>query len=215
MAVILAQVSLPHDNALPEDVTVNTLYFNGAASTTVGTSITNAIIDFFTGANTTATIASRLSSDLSGTINVKCYNIDDPKPRVPFYEASGTMTVGSSALPSEVAVCLSFQATKVSGLDQARRRGRIFIGPLANLSGATGVFATGSTVPRPIAAFRTDLLVAAKRLQDTSDTNNHPWVVYSRMNDTTAVVANGWVDDAFDTQRRRGIRPSTRSTLTF
>jgi hypothetical protein len=37
------------------------------------------------------------------------------------------------------------------------------------------------------------------------------WVVYSRVTDTARKVTNWWVDDAWDIQRRRGLRPTTRT----
>jgi hypothetical protein len=40
------------------------------------------------------------------------------------------------------------------------------------------------------------------------------WVVYSPTDDAYHEVANGWVDNAWDTQRRRGYKPTSRTTFT-
>jgi hypothetical protein len=39
------------------------------------------------------------------------------------------------------------------------------------------------------------------------------WVVYSPKLDAFAEVDNLWVDNAFDTQRRRGERPTARTVV--
>jgi hypothetical protein len=211
MTIIRAQIALGHDSGLPEDVTINNLYFDGNDTDTVATALAAAIDDFFGGANVTATVESRLSTQLSGAGTIKFYDMLESTPRVPFATKTFTLTPSATALPGEVACCMSFQASPVSGLNQARRRGRIFLGPLANSNGTTGVMLS-NTDPQVHANFRTDVCTAASRLKVAANAANAPWVVWSTVNQTAALINTVWVDNALDTQRRRGLKPTTRTT---
>jgi hypothetical protein len=123
-------------------------------------------------------------------------------------------------LPNEVALCLSYQAVAISGESQARRRGRIFFGPLCNT--ANTLSATGEC--RPSAALVTALCGAATLLATPAATAAGDlvhWAVYSPTTDLTETiddafqdVDNGWVDNSFDTQRRRGRDATARTTWT-
>jgi hypothetical protein len=106
-------------------------------------------------------------------------------------------------------LCLSFQAVKVSGQTQARRRGRVYIGGLGIVTTA----GTTNSFPVPTGQVVTNLVNAAQNLGNDAPDANWSWVVYSRANDIVVNVDNGWVDNAFDTQRRRGNAPSQRETF--
>lgn len=125
-------------------------------------------------------------------------------------------------LPSEVAVCVSYHGN-LAGLAEeqpagpvgpqgdihprARRRGRLFIGPLnASASEITNYGSTVEVSSHTVAVLR----AAALRLRD--DTNTE-WCVWSRTTGALHQVAGGWVDNAFDTQRRRGTKATSRSTF--
>ena len=113
----------------------------------------------------------------------------------------------TTLLPSEVALCLSFQAPRIPGQIQNRRQGRVYIGPLN-----TGVASAG----RPSSTARSTLAAAAGVLGvDIQTDTDGFWAVWSAMNGTTAEVEEGWVDDAFDTQRRRGLQRTTKTTFAF
>jgi hypothetical protein len=49
---------------------------------------------------------------------------------------------------------------------------------------------------------------AMRALVNDTATN---WAVYSRRDNAGYLVSNGWVDDAFDIQRRRGVSALVRS----
>lgn len=220
MALIRAQVILGHLSALPEDQLVNTLYFS-TADTASGTleSIKASVKNIYN-----ASTASRpfLCSFFSTEVTqdghgLKLYNLDEPEPRAPISSDVWSLAVAPNGdpLPGEVACCMSFQAAPESGLIQARRRGRIFIGRLDKDSSTNG---------RPSDALRTAIVDAGTRLLgDSSAAANWTWVVYSKANPGTATrpaypatfapVSNGWVDNAFDTQRRRGVAPTLRTTF--
>lgn len=99
---------------------------------------------------------------------------------------------------------LSFQADKVSGLPQARRRGRVYFGPLGGAAEASG--RPGTTLLSAVVAFGAALL-------SESNLADWTWVVYSTVNNGGAPVTNGWVDNSFDTQRRRGLEWTARTTF--
>jgi hypothetical protein len=134
------------------------------------------------------------------------YRESDTKPRAPIRITTWNLTASPTGnpLPSEVCLCMSFQATQVSGVPQARRRGRIFIGPLD----VTSLETDG----RPPSTARLAINNAGGALLDASQASTTwKWAVYSRVLGTGSDVANGWVDNAFDIQRRRGIQPNLRS----
>lgn len=117
-------------------------------------------------------------------------------------------------LPHEAAICLSFYSDlddipEEQGLTRpaSRRRGRIYLGPLNTAAlGADGRISSSVGI---------DMIYAAERLRTWSGFTalNLGWAVYSRTDDQARVVVGGWVDNAFDTQRRRGLDSNTRYTF--
>lgn len=139
----------------------------------------------------------------------KAYNLADPEPRAPVLEGSFTFTTGPTGdpLPPETSLCLSFQAVRVSGEPQARKRNRVYI-PFLNE-------AANHTDGRPLAAFVTSLVSAADNLLLASDTSAvWQWNVHSGLIPGIIPVDNGWVDNEWDTQRRRGRVATSRTTFT-
>lgn len=150
---------------------------------------------------------------------VKMYDLAEPEPRTPIYTWEDTATPWTNSinadLPSEVAVCLSYAGDPASGIPQARRRGRIYIGPL-NVAWVQTPNTSDGVRPHPplVAA----LLSAAWDLREALLDAGVIWAVYSPTNDTEGDGGPGsmtpitsiWCDDAFDTQRRRGNAPSTK-----
>lgn len=209
MPIVKVQSTLEADSGLPEDVTVNSFYFETAALPEYENPVPIFAVEAFY-----TQIATFLSVWLSGHIVHKLYEMSDPEPRIPRVQTGQDIVPGSGALVNEVAVCLSFRGAYESGLPNARRRGRVYIGPLAE--GAQGP----STPKRPSDNIRTALLAGAQALKGALDGTPWDWVVYSP---TTAGISPGaagagfpvvqaWVDDAFDTQRRRGVAPTMRTT---
>jgi len=155
--------------------------------------------DFFDVAHAPApSIRAQLGSTLSGAWSARVYDLVDPIPRVPKTILTGTYAVGSSCMAEEVCLCLSFQGAPVSGELQRRKRGRIYIGPLVD-----GIRIDSST-PRPNDTFINGIRAAAANLRDDGVDNEMLWSVYSRADNKMVPVENGWVDNSFDTQRRRG-----------
>lgn len=199
-------------SGLAEDQIVNVTHWYRAAGAPVTDfdNVRDMLKDFYTVAPTGNPIRTYMSGQLQLTAKVKAYDLSQPKPRAPVYESTYAISGfgGGSPLPNEVALCLSFEAKRESGELQARRRNRIYLGPFA--SGAMG------TTGRPSPVVLTDVLNAAKRLKDAQAASaTWDWMVYSPLNDEVLDIQHIWVDDAWDTQRRRGLSPSSRTQIYY
>ena len=139
---------------------------------------------------------------------IKSYDMEDPEPRAPIVDTTFNLTSAPAggSLPPEVSLCLSYQAPKVSGLPQARRRGRIFLPPMNGN-------AVDTTTGRPAAAAVTAAVACGDNLLTAAAAGTWDWAVYSTVNGAGVAVTNGWVDNEFDTQRRRGRLPSFRTAF--
>lgn len=227
-----AQITIPLDSGIPEDAIVNTLYFDGdedldqvATDADYHNTVFDAIQTFYN------TFDQGLyGSNVGDNATVKIYDMRDPLPRQPEFEDTFALANKLvSALPNEVALCLSFQAVAVSGQLQRRRRGRIYLGPIANHGDCVSVI---NGQARPSLEMRQLVIDAADAMKQTDLPigigGSVRWAVYSRTTDTgtgspalpgTSIddafhdVDNGWCDDAFDTQRRRG--PDATARLAF
>lgn len=194
---VMAGLAAP--TGLPEDVFINTWHFSvaGADSPTTRADAFLALEAFYT------EVAPHLPSAMT-PLDYKLYMLSDAKPRpvelnTPAWVPSG----GSGQLPWEVATCLSFYHDR----NIPRQRGRVFIGPLT-----TAEVSQVGGIPKPNAIFRDALLDGAQAIWDYLDTQAEgvEWGLYSPTSGMIHTVDHAWVDDAFDTQRRRGNEPSSR-----
>lgn len=201
---------MENDSGLPQDISINTFSWLWD-DTEVG---------YTTVALMAAVMSSRLatlygvldqylSTNLTGVTELRVYDRGDAPPRVPIYTGVGPVLVSANTAqyPNEVAIVLSFAGSQLSGVNQARRRGRIYLGPL----GQVGTDDVGDVMP-------TQSLVdtvngAMEALCDSSDAGLK-WRVWSEADQNSVVITRGWTDRAFDTQRRRGRRAVSRSTWT-
>lgn len=195
-----------HVSGKPEDAIVNSLYFECSADPPP-----TATLDLIRSAVTTAmsfytTYASTYV--MTGTYDVKWYNMADPKPRQPVRTDLIIPTIGGAVagLPQESAICLSYRGAPVSGVVAARRRGRIYTGPFhRNTTELDG---------RVLIALRGAVAAAGASLLAASDASAAwAWVGYSPTDQVFWNVAGGWVDNEWDTQRRRGLSSTVRSTF--
>lgn len=134
------------------------------------------------------------------------YKMSDPLPRVPVKEGVYATFSGSPsvAAPAELSMVLSFHGDlTVSGVNKARRRGRFYIGPLGFLGGEP----IGSNQVGYVHAAGNAMLLAS------SSNTDWTWVVYSPTGDTSTPVVGGWVDNAYDVQRRRGLKATSRTVF--
>lgn len=228
MPQTLAVVKLARKSGIPADAVENSFAF--AHSTALdgagADAITAMLKDFYTVTHAPATtsIQDHLSAALSDTV----------QPEVSFYDITGHLNGGShgaptfvrtfgiglapaaTAMPNEVAVCLSFHGDYLSDTEfgaggatrpRARHRGRVFIGPIASAS--IDLDAT-TKEPAPSFGTRAAIAEAAKHLMGDA---TWTWSVWSRTRGLLDSVVAGWVDNAFDVQRRRGNQPTDRYTF--
>lgn len=144
---------------------------------------------------------------------VKLYNLNDTKPRVPLKSESLGLVAGApttTCLPQEVALCLSFQGPKISGIPQSRRRGRVYFGPFDQNANSTSGRPASGVIAAIVAGANTFLGKHNGGIDEPAQ-----WSVISERTGApqTVYITEGWVDDAWDTQRRRGVRAATRSTF--
>jgi len=230
---VLAVVSMPDVNGLPDDTVVNTFAF-APSSTAAGPlgDIVGSLTGFYnqiTGAG--FRVSAFLSPDLDRGVD-KCL--------IDFYDLTGhldgsahgspiesaTWTLGAVdgaevAQPRQLAVAMSFHgdfgslAEVVPGgpagpagdaHPKARRRGRVYLGPLAGvgISRAAGVRHAIAS-PNFVSAIHD----AQVRLMG----GTQPWVVWSRKEVNVFPVTGGWVDNRIDTIRRRTTAATSRTTF--
>lgn len=213
MADILAVVQFEHVSGLPKDRYANTFWFDGALTSGNADIIAAQLEDFYNNTNGGAGDLGNYMSDVivrgSAVHRIKIYDATVPPIGSPFadYQFELDSSGVGNNLPSEVAVCLSFRANPTPGGIQARRRGRIYFGPLTD-----NAIEYDGQVARPDSTMVGFLLASANRLHDVTQASTE-WVVHSRVADSNAVIQVAWVDNAFDTQRRRGEAASGRTTM--
>lgn len=190
-------------SGIPQDVAVNTFHFDCLL-------LPDPVTDIF---DVLEACYDNFRSQFPATVaqnghQMKAYNMGDPEPRAPIAEYTYNFTSAPEGVPtaSELAICLSFQGDRVSGETQRRRRGRVYLGPTERDSSTTAG-RPNSDLVNATAAFGLYLLEASNLNAE------YTWAVYSTVNDDLVPVTNGWVDNAYDVQRRRGLQPTSRTTF--
>lgn len=131
----------------------------------------------------------------------------------------GAVGASGNDLPHEVCMVCSFHADTTNALEEsgitrpaARRRGRMFVGPLHN---AIGVGT--DSMPRPLPALVSSLVEASRFLASPDPAeplDDAILQVWSRTDAQVRDVVGGHVDNEFDTQRRRGMEATARTVWT-
>lgn len=211
MPIYRFDVLIPHTNGLPEDTCVNTWHFenpNPALPPSDFDNVRDMLRDFYQEdpGKGAGSISANMPSQTVGTSwQLKAYDLGDPKPRVPVYTSGWTASglTASDPLPAEVALVLSIHAAPQSGISQARRRNRKYLGPFGE--------SVNSNQGRPATVLvNTVAAQASELLQAAQASVSWGWRVFSTTNDASYTPIGGWVDDAWDTQRRRGVAATTR-----
>lgn len=198
MTLIRAQVSMQYDTAFPRDAMVITPCFKTT--------------QLFTGpdydglAQDLATAVQAWHGGTTETI-VKLYDIEDPPPSPPkaLKKAGSPGAVGSSLVPRDVALCLSF----FSGSNTPRRRGRLYL-PATWVMKHTGGSGVG---PQPTTSEQNAGKDLAQSFASLGGLNVD-WIVYSQADNAGRTVSNAYVDNEWDTQRRRGLKATSRVAWT-
>jgi len=222
-----AQVVVPNDNGLPKDSVVNTWHYmaDDALSDATNAIDFNAQLDaFYTG--WVPTMGST-QMDWANSV-VKHYVFEEAQPRIPFFEDSispGTPNSAGFDLPAEVAACLTLEGTRVSGANMRRRRGRIYLGPFAfgavdmplfNITytetivdlAETVFFGSSNSVLAVYSPYTHHGVPIGENIKDYPDED--PSQLLLAFHEVTKV----WMDNAWDTQRRRGVSASMRHAAT-
>jgi hypothetical protein len=134
---------------------------------------------------------------------IKLYEIGQPEPNRP--KATHVLKANQSAegsAPREVCLCLSFHG----GKNTKRERGRLYL-PLWAVTSTTSV---GVRPQAPAIAKAAELPAVLAGLGGA----NVDWIIWSPTDNKAVQVTDWYVDDEWDTQRRRGLRPTTRTTGT-
>lgn len=224
MAILRVQHIYRHKNEIAKDVYVNTFHFqtpNANATPTLADAAVDIVDDFYNVAHDPA-----LAGYAPGAIchfiaqatlvpkrdSYKVYDLSEPKPRAPMLEEERTPVQANdpnpSNIPAEVAVALSYSAAKGGGIP-ARRRGRIYLGPFLTKILST----TPQKDSRPGEDFLRIACKAGYALMNAATARGLTWVTYSPTNDAAYPIVEVSCDNAWDTQRRRGIKPSDRTSL--
>lgn len=140
---------------------------------------------------------------------IKFVDIDGPRPQYPFLEVMFDFdtAVQQTSLPAECCIVSSFEASQVAGIRQSSRRGRVFIGPLNTGALTPSSGRVADTTRGRIATAFADF----KAKDDDVGLSGWVWTIYSPTLGVMSKVNSGHVDNAFDTQRRRGVSSSFRS----
>lgn len=224
MPTVHTTVTLPHRSGLARDNVINSFTFDTVDPLSPGLydEIRDSVEEFYnaTDALVLVQVGRYINSSISRSTPpiVRMYDVSAHMSGAPAGSPVGTRafvanlpsSASETGLPNEVAVCLTMAADFGSDVEfgpgtrpRARDRARVYVGPL-NITAAFS--AVGIT--KPDTDFRTNLAEAGARLARRLGTANV--VVWSRAAAATKPVTHVWVDDAFDTQRRRGERPTSR-----
>jgi len=219
MATLLrVQASHSSTSTLPEDACVNVWHWWCLAEDPADAfdDIHAGLDSFYANLATWQTI-----NTMTDEIHYKYYDLSDPEPRSVIEERDSTgLTLGEGdGLPTEVSVCMSFGGAPGSGLNPRRRNGRVYLGPFG-----TGITTTITGYVNVSSAFFADMVPAAEALIAAGGVTA-VWAVFSpttagappwdeaTLEGATTWVTQGYFDNAFDTQRRRGTKASFRSTF--
>jgi hypothetical protein len=192
---------------LPEDRVINVFHFTHLSDyATAQPLCETAVATFYNGTSgQTNPISAYLSPWVQRDAEMRSYDLEQPEPRVPTVTPLTLSAVlNSQGGPEEACCCLSYHGAPPL---TPRNRGRIYIGPLCTNA---ITMATATSPTRPANALIADLVAAGNTLSDNTVLD---WVIRSlRPSLNYAVIFGGWVDNALDTQRRRGPDATARST---
>ena len=159
---------------------------------------------------------------LAGSIFIDQYAIPDTRPPpgvglgppVASFSKALTGVSATTGLPSEVAIALSFHADYSTIPEhgpghtrpRASYRGRVYLGEWSQLVIKCDASTNYDSILNPSSI--TPIASAASALMHTSGLG---WSVFSKKNWVLHEVVGGWVDNSFDSARRRKIPETTKT----
>lgn len=190
------------------DVVMNTFCFRnddeGTTSAAVADHLRDLLDSFYGDGSTGTDTAGAILANTLHSLTYVIYDLGDPDAGALERPSLTYTTTGSTAgaqAPPDLALVVSWRTAQRG---QAFR-GRTYIGPLEG----TVVADTG----RPIQTALDALAGAAPLLIGNPLTRVATLCILSRTRGVATPVTGGYVDNAFDTQRRRDSGPSARSTF--
>jgi len=182
MAVYRAAIAFPQDSSLPRDELSINPHFSGDDAQALANALKANLIAH-------ASIAAK-------PFKIKVYDAEKAPPSYPLATAEQAGTPPTTGVPREITLCLSYYGT----WNRPTFRGRLYL-PFT--------FIGGTVSTRPTVGQQNAALSAAAVFKNGLP-SSHQWVVWSRKNRTYAPVTNYWVDDEWDIQRSRGLKPTSR-----
>lgn len=224
MTVNLVVVKFPHVSGLPRDTVVNTFVFQASNQANVDAVVDGVFPELYNNAFGGHSIAEYLGNRLSRSSNAASYTQYDITsaldgsphggPVRTTHFTLGNATSGTYELPEELSLVVSYHSdygilseTVGSTRPKQRHRGRVYIGPLNNSAHPSS---TGNE-SRPDSTFVTTLYNAFNTQLLAGASPN--WVGWSRQNAAVYTVVGGFIDDAWDIQRRRGVAAAGRTAF--
>jgi len=193
---IRASIAWQVDSLLPRDAaTINPCFRHQLGIIAGGPDWQTLADDLAAAVNTWFPAASR-------QLTVKLYEIKPPVAGTPNRpEATKVLNTGAfspTGYPGEIACCLSFYG----GSNSPHQRGRLYVPAFTFLSG-------GANSNRPGSADRTKVSGLVAPFANLGGPNVD-WIVWSPTRQSATRVDHWFVDDEWDIQRRRGLKPTTR-----
>lgn len=140
---------------------------------------------------------------------IKFYDIEAAAPNYPLFERNFNLASAPFAvdLPQEVALCISYSNVQAVTIARGRRRGRLYISGWGESTNTAGQ-PTDGTCDALLGNFE-DYVVAFNAIGTLNAS------IWSRTGNTTYPIEEAHVDNAWDTQRRRGTKSDYRATWTL
>lgn len=206
------QAVFQHVSGLPEDRFVNNWVFRNdgtieaghTGATNMADRVTRVLRAFYAEPEpaTGRSVTSYLSPCLKAELELRVYDLGQAPPREAHIRKVPLPARSAQGYPAEVAAVLTY----FSGRNLPRRRGRIFLGPLGS---GVGTMTSDGRV-RLDGNFMETVLGRGLNVIKTSE--NVKWCILSQADAAAHIIGNLWMDDSFDTQRRRGEKAGDRRT---
>ena len=215
MASVHAVVRMPYVTGLPRDVSINTFNITDPDASALdivavwGPALTDYYTDTYDG--------HRIADYLSPVIVPDACSIEFYEPNLATGAIGEPINItpldlglvsDEGPMPLEVAICNSQRAAGGIGLSGARRRGKHYLGPWGNEVTTT----SDVGLPAPANVVLNTIRLASVNLLLIGDTLDGDWAVWSRSDAAMFPVVGGWIDNEFDTQRRREVDATLRAT---
>lgn len=229
------QTTIPNVNGIPEDsITWSFAWKNETQTDPSGQAqgVLDRIHLLMAGiVGASATSGFSFSNNLRpGLAVTKVYDWSLPKPRVPIKEGThagiNTPVATGFELPYETALVVSYEGARVSGANMRRRRGRWYFGPMQLFSVSDAIFPPTAVIdalldlfcdtmapggPMQLAVYSPYThwgLAVGERPPEGESPPEIPAALGASFSDVWTV----WCDNAWDTQRRRGLEATYRTT---